>query len=445
MRRNALKIRVLGLVCLCAATGADSGAQTYDMRIISRPLTINRDPVISETGLIAWMYYDTNQVVSAHSHIGVYSQNERIDLTEGQTAVFNAAVRPQVHSNTLVFIANTLTAEGGRHWAFREVPGRDDGEQPELEANVSATEVDGVQQFIRVNREAAPGEGLIPLMQTEDLPSRRAPSGNAEVWRWQVGDEKIERITADGRNDFAAAIWGDTIAWQKARGWPFGWEIMALQGETMMQMTTNFFYEMSPDTHNGNIVWYGWDGFDYEIFMYDAARNETMQITSNRHDDISPRIWNDVVVWESYSGVEGDIYMWRNGEITQVSQNIDDDINPRIWNNKIVWQGSDGDVFNIFLYDIDRGGEPIQVTSATFDNVQPQIHDDLVVWMGYHDNWDSEIFYADIRNISTAADIRIVQLTDRDEDDRDPQTANRRIVWVSEENGMTRIVLAEPQ
>lgn len=142
------------------------------------------------------------------------------------------------------------------------------------------------------------------------------------------------RVTQDTRNDFAPSHWGNIISWQKAKGWPFGWEIMALVGDTRMQLTTNFYYDMGPKVQGDKIVWYGWDGFDYEIYMFDAATTSTVQITSNRYDDVAPTVWGDVVVWEGYSAVEADIFMWRNGEITKISNNIDDDLYPRIWNNK---------------------------------------------------------------------------------------------------------------
>ncbi|HMO98970.1 MAG TPA: hypothetical protein PKE26_07670 [Kiritimatiellia bacterium] len=421
-------------------------AQDFQTRIISRDRTVNRDPVISETGLAAWMFWDTNEVVSAHSHIAVYYQDNRIDLTEEKTTVFEAAAKPVVHSNRMVFIANFRTTEGGYPWEFQEVPWRDEGEQPEIAAVFRAEEEGGVQRLIPILPETMDtNEAVVASAGVGTNLSRRAPSGLSEIWRWTVGESDVERISNDNRNDFAPSFWGETIAWQKAKGWPFGWEIMAFVNQSMIQLTTNFYYEMAPKVHGNKIVWYGWDGFDYEIFMFDIEKNETIQITSNRFDDVSPQIWGDVIVWEGYTGLEADIFMWKDGQIRQISNNIDDDLHPRIWNNKIVWQGFDGDDFEIYLYDIDRGGEPIKVTSNNFDDTNPEIHDDLIVWMGYHDNWDSEIFYADIRNVTGPGDIRVVQLTDREEDDRDPKTAARRIIWVSDDGGSSRIMLAEPR
>lgn len=65
--------------------------------------------------------------------------------------------------------------------------------------------------------------------------------------------------------------------------------------------------------------------------------------------------------------------------------------------------------------------------------------------MGYHENWDAEIFYLDIKNLASATEFKPVQLTTNEEDDREPQTASRRIIWVSDVEGETNIMLAEPK
>jgi beta propeller repeat protein len=438
--------------CLILTTASTvispSYAQDFIVRTVSAPEAINRDPVISETGMAAWMYYGTNVIVSSHSHIAIYNGTNRMDLTDGLTTTLYGAAKPSVHSNRVVFIANHSQRLDPTevNWVLREVAVRDEGDIRELPAAYRATEEGGEQRLISVfGQMDSTNEVVVPVTGLDTNAPRRHPSGESEIWSWRMGDEDIQRVTSDARNDYAPSLWGDTVAWQKAKGWPFGWEIMALVDGTMMQLTTNYYYEMAPKVHGNKIVWYGWDGFDYEIFLFDSEKNETIQITSNRFDDVAPQVWGDVVVWEGYAGVEADVYIWKDGEIRQISTNIDDDLYPRIWNNKVVWQGFDGDDFEIYLYDIDRGGDPIKITSNNYDDTNPEIHDNLIVWMGYHDNWDSEIFYADIRNLSSPGDIQVVRLTDREEDDRDPKTASRRIVWVSEVDGNTQIMLAEPR
>jgi hypothetical protein len=43
----------------------------------------------------------------------------------------------------------------------------------------------------------------------------------------------------------------------------------------------------------------------------------------------------------------------------------------------VVWQGFDGDDFEIYLYDIDKGrSTPIKLTTNNYDDTNPEIHDD---------------------------------------------------------------------
>jgi hypothetical protein len=163
------------------------------------------------------------------------------------------------------------------------------------------------------------------------------------------------------------------------------------------------------------------------------------QITSNRYDDVSPVIWNGAVAWEGYAAAEGDVFLWREGvPIEKLSKdNIEDDINPRIWNDMVVWQGFDGDDYEIYFYD---GKETRKLTQNNYDDVNPCIHDGLVAWTGYADNYDAEIFVAE-----TASPGSVQQLTDNEEDDRDPQTAGHRVVWVGDREGKAGIYLAEPK
>ena len=420
-----------------------SYTQNYEIKKISRDQLVNRDPVISETGLAAWMFFDTNVVNSAQSHIAVFFDGTRNDIT-AELASMYGATKPTVHSNHLVFTANTRFSEGDITWTLVEVPTRDEGESKELDALYSASEEGGIQRFEKSGfGSSSTTESAIPIIGVSTNGARRRPSGEAEVWSWRAGDADVQRITHDTRNDFAPSHWGNIISWQKAKGWPFGWEIMALVDDTRMQLTTNYYYDMGPKVQGDKIVWYGWDGFDYEIYMFDAATTSTVQITSNRFDDVAPTVWGDVVVWEGYSAVEADIFMWSKGEVTKLSTNLDDDLYPRIWKNYVVWQGFDGDDFEIYLYDIEKGGTPIKLTTNNYDDTNPEIHDDLIVWMGYHENWDAEIFYLDVKNLS--GELRPVQLTTNEEDDREPKTATRRIVWVSDSERETSIMLAEPK
>jgi beta propeller repeat protein len=429
----------------CSTLASGVFAVDFEVSRISDPKTNSRDPVISETGLAAWTYSSSADLASAYSHIAVYeSANKKIDTST--LLHFTGAAKLQFHQNKLAFVANYLDTKqrrlmrpGAPPVTITNAMGEIIQEKrPDIDTSDSVT-----YALDEIARQS--------VSQTGDggRASASRETGQASVstvWVWQYGTKNIDRMPTTNLGNQGPAIWDNIIVWQSEQEWPFGYEIMySMGGSEIRQLTTNRYYELVPQVHRDKIVWYGWDGYDYEIFMHDIERDETIQITDNRYDDTMPQIWNDVIVWEGYPGVEGQIYMWKDGQTTRISQNADDDINPRIWENYIVWQGFDGDDFEIYLYDIAKGGEAIKLTSNNFDDTNPRIRDDLLVWMGYHDNWDAEIYYADLRGISSANDVRIERLTDNDVEDRDVSTAGRRIIWVTEESGTPQIMLAEPR
>ena len=100
-----------GVACLCFAVvlfclTPVAFSQDFNVQQISRDNIHNSDPVISETGLAAWMYYDTNTGATAHSHIILYQNGKIIELTAESTTILSGATKPLVQSNKVVFVAN---------------------------------------------------------------------------------------------------------------------------------------------------------------------------------------------------------------------------------------------------------------------------------------------------------------------------------------------------
>lgn len=451
-----------------------SPAAEFTVTQIADESYLNREPVISETGLAAWSAFKKGDADVTSSDLYIYENGKARALVRSMPADSGANIRPQVQGNTVVWISYLPGGGAKPNWIFREVPSPDrDTPVPELPAiynawedpsgkqhfeapstNVPAAQTPPAEPAAPVDTNAPPPappvtyDTAVTNKGSADAPGRiepaadksklsddprRGPSGDAEVCMY-TGGENIARITRDGRNDFGPSVWGRLVAWQKAKGWPFGWEIMAWSDGTMMQLTTNYYYDMAPKVQGSQVAWYGWDGRDFEIFVYDNAKGTTTQITSNQYDDVGPFLWDNVIVWEGYAGVDADVFLWRDGNIQKLSDNIEDDLSPRIWNGQVVWQGFDGDDFEIYLFD---GAKTIKLTSNMFDDVNPDIRDNVICWMGYHDNWDSEIFVWDGANVQ--------QLTDNEYEDREPHTAGGRIIWQCDQDQKSLIYLAEPK
>lgn len=496
--------RLTCFVIFCASISVSIAAD-FSIKPISSPKLVSREPAISETGLAAWSAYEILEGGETLADIYIYQNGKTRSLTTSRARNPTANIRPQVHSNTVVWVGNMVATSRDVDWVFREVPAPDrDTPVPEVPALYRAMQDGAGNQWFEdvgsgpdsTNAAAAPAETVPdstnaptvtpmdtnapPVAAADATPAaapqpdtnvveglevieppadtafptnelRRSPSGDTEICLWQSGDDEIKRITRDNRDDLGPSLWGSLIAWQKAKGWPFGWEIMIWADGFRNQLTTNYYYDMAPKVHGPQVVWYGWDGHDFEIYLYDHTKGVTTQITSNQYDDVSPALWDGVVAWEGYPGSDADVFMWKDGQTQKLSDNIEDDLNPKVWNGRVTWQGFDGDDFEIYLFD---GEKTIKLTSNTYDDLNPDITDNMVCWMGYHDNWDAEIYAWDLsgnpvratgKNEEYTENRNAGRLTFNDFEDRDPHTGNGRVVWQSDEDDKSIIYLAEPQ
>jgi beta propeller repeat protein len=417
-----------GLALAALAACPSAFAAEFDIRQVADTGRVNREPSISESGLAAWTSVATNDGANIVSDIGIYKDGSTRFLTQESTDGLSANTKPFCHSNTIVWVASFPAPVGDLSWVLREVPDRDNP-VPELPARYAAHEDGTGNQWF----EPLIGGTNAGSTNTEQE-IRRHPSGNDEIVMWKDGGD-IRRITNDNRDDYSASVWGNLLAWQIAKGWPFGWEIMIWDDGTMKQLTTNYYYDMAPRVSGSQVVWYGWDGHDFEIYLYDKSTETTIQVTSNQFDDVAPVIADGMIAWEGYASAEADVYVWKDGQVRKVSDNIEDDFGPRTDGGQVVWQGFDGDDFEIYMYD---GEKTTKLTSNLYDDTNPDIADGMVCWMGYVDNWDAEIFVAEGK-------ANITQLTDNEDEDRDPKTAGRRVIWQSDHEGKSQIFIATPK
>lgn len=421
-----------------------TAALEFSIKPIGTPAADNREPTLSENGTVYWTSYKTNELTAVVSDLVRYEQGQRTSMGEDQTHLFFANAKPLAQSNYVVWIANYNKVFTPVSWVLVQVPQKE-GDPAEIPVAYRSFEDPATKRQWHENMAESTNIVMVTVTNGGVITTNfvtessiytnmsRNPSGVTEINLWR-GSGEVVRVSTDFRNDFAPSVWGGMVAWQKARGWPFGWEIMMWETGQTWQITTNYYYDMAPVVQNRQMVWYGWDGYDFEIFLYDADKNETIQITSNRYDDVGPVLWDGVIAWEGFPSVEADIFMWKNGQVTKLSDSVEDDVSPRIWNGQVVWQSFDGDDFEIYLYD---GTKTVKLTQNNFDDVNPDIHDGVIAWMGYEGGWDAEIYAWD--------GAKIQRLTENESEDRDPQTRGQRIVWFGENEGRNEIWLAEPQ
>ncbi len=421
---DADKMRMIAVFILCAglwlAALLPALAGEFSILQIADENLVNREPVVSDS-LVAWYAYVENPDQQANSQVFIYRNGKRENLTSDPKT---SHAHPHVYKNTIVW-------EG----QFAEVP---------LNADQPG---EGTAGTTPSNAPPAAAAGAEPAAaDTNVVTGTFGPEGGKQFQEhpgsspWNILMSRDSGMVPLGPpaavNGIAPRCGERLTVWQRAAPWPCGWEIMVWQEGAIRQITTNCFYDMSPQVYGDQVVWFGWDGQDYEIYLYKAGPNSIEQLTDNSYDDISPVIWDTMIAWEAYPAVDADIFIWKDGLSQKISDNTEDDTNPRIWNGQVVWQGLVEDDYEIFYYD---GKKTIKLTSNDFDDLEPDIRDDMVCWVGYHNNWDAEIFV--VEKIGE----RPVMLTDNDYEDRNPRTAARRVVWEAKRAGKPLIYLAEPK
>ncbi|MBD2268610.1 M10 family metallopeptidase C-terminal domain-containing protein [Anabaena sp. FACHB-1391] len=222
-------------------------------------------------------------------------------------------------------------------------------------------------------------------------------------------DIVVTQLTNNNRGDFSPAISGNNVVWYGSDGYDD--EIFFYNGTSTTQLSSNNYNDDSPQISGNNVVWSGSDGYDNEIFFYNGT--STNQLTSNSRDDSAPQISGNNVVWSG----GGDIFFYNGTSTTQLSSNNYNDDSPAISGNNVVWWGYDGTDYEIFFY---NGTSTIQLTNNSINDYYPQISGNNVVWYGW-DGTDYEIFF--YNGTST------IQLTNNSINDYYPQISGNNVVW----------------
>jgi len=163
-----------------------------------------------------------------------------------------------------------------------------------------------------------------------------------------------------------------------------------------IKLTENDYHDSLPQINsNGDVVWLGYDGHDYEVFLYERASGNTTQLTNNDYSDSSPQInSNGDVVWLGFVGRSNQVFLFdrASGITTQLTNSDYGALLPQInCDGDVVWLGYDGHDYEIFLYERPTGNI-IQLTDNDYTDWSPQINcNGAVVWQG-QDGADWEIF-----------------------------------------------------
>ncbi|MBW1858495.1 MAG: hypothetical protein JRI70_00095 [Deltaproteobacteria bacterium] len=159
---------------------------------------------------------------------------------------------------------------------------------------------------------------------------------------------------------------------------------------TITQVTANSIEDSLPQVKGNLVVWQGYDGNDWEVFLYNVATGTTIQITDNDEDDVSPQTDGRYVVWLGFNDGEWDVFFWDGTEVRSISDVSAEDMAPQIADGVIVWTSKplDGGFLGpgeIVLYEA-ASGTKLELSAQvdpgnTLDDRLPIINDGAVVWI----------------------------------------------------------------
>ncbi len=460
---SARRQTALALVCFLLGLGMAS-AREFSVRPLTDPQGNARAPVISETGLIAWQAFSAHESDSPlaartdvlhsspnmkRSDIILWRDGTTTNITASDNRIAGRSEHPVLSGDSVAFLCWFRDGVDEGYPLMLSTPPKTEEMRkleadyptlfdPPLAAPVSALEA-----------EAAAAETNAAPSPDDNPAATNVPRENIQRQMWRTSgkgadialyraDKGILRITPGNRHFCSPVLSAAGLAFQCARGWPYGYEMVVWpdSATNLIQITTNYYYVLNPDLHGNELVFQGWDGDDYEIFLYHFDTQQLEQITNNQFDDINPVVWDGHIAWIAHPTVTAEIFYMADGVIRKISEGTEDNAAPAIWQDRVVWQGYDETDLEIYYF---NGRRTIKLTSNTWDDMAPKIHDGLITWMSYVDNWDSEIMALDL------SDNTAVQLTNNEFEDSFPQTAGQKIVWQAISTQGSSIQLAEPK
>ena len=232
----------------------------------------------------------------------------------------------------------------------------------------------------------------------------------------------VTQLTENQYDDLYPQIDSGQIVWQGLDGSNF--EIFAYDGVEVRQITNNTQNDLNPTIHSGQIVWEQCDGGDcdggdgdWEIYHHDLVTGISTPITTNEEDDHLPDIDEGIVTYQGFDGNDYEIYIWDGSTATVVTDNEVMDMQPRIDGDMIAWSHQISEtVHDIYSYEISTG-ESERVGQNGAQNWSQQVDKGRVTWLS-QDGLDREI-YLD-------KDGRLSQESLYNEG---PQISDFRVVW----------------
>lgn len=117
-----------------------------------------------------------------------------------------------------------------------------------------------------------------------------------------------------------------------------------------------------------------WDSYE-DIFFYNHNTRQTRNLTNNTAPGIyasHPSVSGNSVVWQGWDGNDFEIFLWNGRTTIQLTNNFTDDRSPLISGSSVAWVGKDpaGTDNEVFLYNPASGTKQLSADDASPTNVQ---------------------------------------------------------------------------
>lgn len=342
-----------GTIVFLAEVGGNRTVMVYDpvagqSTQLTNALTDSRDPVIDAGNRIYWSGSNGTEYDIYRFDYETYRQAGSPALTDGYLVNLTGELHtgddftPRTNTRRdLVWQGTTgaageiffMNGETGEAWQLTD--NSSDDRSPWIAADRTVFWLSGDDGAAAVYR-------LVSAGADGSLPTVISPVG------------EVDALMANGNG---TAVWSGSDGHDR--------EIYVYrQASGLVQLTRNDIDDLVPQINvHGDVAWHGFDGTDYEVYLYDQRLQDEadataspiiLQLSSNERDDFLPRInANRDVVWYGSDGDDFEIFMFdgiSNALISPLSANSGDDFLPGLNTRRdLAWMSLDGDRLDLVV------------------------------------------------------------------------------------------------
>lgn len=127
-----------------------------------------------------------------------------------------------------------------------------------------------------------------------------APDSDGDREIFIERDGVLSQITHNQNEDDAPYYdeISNTLVWHRLVDGRYQIMVLDMENGDEKQITRDRYNNMQPNAYDGKLVWQGWVGNDWEIFMFEDE--DLVMLTDNTIHDVSPKINGDHIIWQSF-------------------------------------------------------------------------------------------------------------------------------------------------